>query len=148
MVTGLLLAIIPFIQLGSGNDFVMRASIAPLFYLMLLTAETIFNKSTPRLLLVACYILLVLSSLTPLYEINRSVYRTYEYYFVPKETDCSCDVPLRVTHLEQGGAPELEHPDTLIADEIKTLQFMEDKLSKNFIANVRQSLYYRYISSR
>ncbi|MBK8781599.1 MAG: hypothetical protein IPO22_07285 [Anaerolineales bacterium] len=31
MVTGLLLAIIPFIQLGSGNDFVMRASIAPLF---------------------------------------------------------------------------------------------------------------------
>ena len=148
MVTGILLAAIPFIQLGSGNDFVMRASIAPLFYLMLLTAETIFNKPTPRLLLVACYILLVLGSLTPLYEINRSVYRTYEYYFVPKETDCSCDVPLRVTHLEQGGAPELEHPDTLIADEIKTLQFMEDKLSKNFIANVRQSLYYRYISSR
>jgi hypothetical protein len=77
---------------------------------------------------------------------NRSAYRTYEYYFIPKETDCSCDLPLRVTHLEQGGAPELEHPDTLVADEIKTLQYMDDKLSKNFIANVRQSLYYRYMS--
>ena len=29
VVTGLLLAIIPFIQIGSGRDFVMRASIAP-----------------------------------------------------------------------------------------------------------------------
>jgi hypothetical protein len=53
-----------------------------------------------------------------------------------------------VTHLEQGGAPELEHPLTLNADEIKTLQYMNDKLSKNFIANVRQSLYYRYIAPR
>ncbi len=146
MVTGLLLAVIPFIQLGSGNDFVMRASIAPLFYLMLLTGETIFDKSTPRPLLITVYCLLLLGSLTPLYEINRSAYRTYEYYLVPNETDCSCDLPLRVTHLEQGGAPELEHPDTLVADEIKTLQYMDDKLSKNFIANVRQSLYYRYMS--
>jgi hypothetical protein len=53
-----------------------------------------------------------------------------------------------VTHLEQPGAPEDDHPTALIADEIKTLKFMNDKLSKNFIANVRQSLYYRYISSR
>ena len=146
IVTGILLAVIPFIQLGSGNDFVMRASIAPLFYLMLLTGETIFNKATPRPLLITVYCLLFLGCLTPLYEINRSVYRTVEYYFVQKETDCSCDAPLHVTHLEQGGAPELEHPDTLVADEIRTLQFMDDKLSKNFIANVRQSLYYRYMS--
>ncbi len=148
MVTGVLLLVIPFIQLGSGNDFVMRASIAPLFYLMMMVGETIFQKTNPYFLRFTFYALLLLGSLTPLYEINRSVYRTYEYYFIPKETDCSCDVPLRVTHLEQGGAPELEHPDTLIADEIKTLQYMNDKLSKNFVANVRQSLYYRYISSR
>jgi hypothetical protein len=148
MVTGVLLAIIPFIQLGSGNDFVMRASIAPLFYLMIMVGEVIFQNTSPRILRFTFYALLLLGSLTPLYEINRSVYRTYEYYLVPKETDCSCDVPLRVTHLEQGGAPELEHPDTLVADEIRTLQYMDDKLSKNFIANVRQSLYYRYISSR
>ena len=148
MVTGILLAIIPFIQLGSGNDFVMRASIAPLFYLMVMVGEVIFQNTSPRILRFTFYFLLLLGSLTPLYEMNRSAYRTYQYYFVPKETDCSCDLPLRVTHLEQGGAPELEHPDTLIADEIRTLQYMDDKLSKNFIANVRQSLYYRYISSR
>ena len=46
------------------------------------------------------------------------------------------------------GAPEAEHPNAILADDIYTLTFMQDKLSKNFIANVRQSLYYRYISSR
>jgi hypothetical protein len=52
------------------------------------------------------------------------------------------------THLEKGIRPELEHPNAILADDIYTLAFMKDKLSKNFIANVRQSLYYRYLSSR
>jgi len=150
MVTGALLAIMPFIQLGSGRDFVMRASIAPLFYLMIMTGEVIFQSSPPRILRFTLYALLFFGALTPLYEINRSVFRTFEYHFVQDKSDCGCDAPSSepVTHLAQGVAPELEHPNTLAADDIKTLKFMSDKLSKNFIANVRQSLYYRYISSR
>jgi hypothetical protein len=35
----------------------------------------------------------------------------------------------------------------LVADEIQTLKFMDDKLSKNFIANVRQSVFYKYLAS-
>jgi hypothetical protein len=147
-VTGLLLILIPFIQFGSGRDFVMRASIAPLFYLMLMIGETIFQKTTPRLLIITFYLLLVLGSLTPLYEINRSIYRTYEYYFVLDESQRAQPTSEVVTHLEQPGAPEDEHPNMLDADDIQTLKFMDDKLSKNFIANVRQSLYYRFISSR
>ena len=147
-VTGLLLAIIPFIQIGSGRDFVMRASIAPLFCLMLMTGEVIFQKTTPRLLLITCYLLLAIGALTPLYEINRSIYRTYQYYFVLDESQRAQPTSEVVTHLEQPGAPEYEHPGSLVADDIRTLKFMDDKLSKNFIANVRQSLYYRYISSR
>jgi hypothetical protein len=145
-VTGLLLAVIPFIQFGSGRDFVMRASIAPLFYLMIMTGEAIFQKTAPRLLLVTLYLLLALGSLTPLYEINRSIYRSYEYYFVLDPSQRAQPTSEVVTHLEQPGVPENEHPNMLVADEIKTLKFMNDKLSKNFIANVRQSLYYRYIS--
>ena len=150
MVTGALLALMPFIQLGSGRDFVMRASIAPLFYLMIMAGEVIFHAAPPRILRFTLYVLLLFGALTPLYEIDRSVFRTFEYYFVQDKSDCGCDVPSSepVTHLAQGVAPELEHPNILAADEIKTLKFMSDKLSKNFIANVRQSLYYRYISSR
>lgn len=145
-VTGLLLAIIPFVQLGSGRDFVMRASIAPLFYLMIMTGEAIFSKTTPRFLLITFYLLLALGSLTPLYEINRSIYRTYEYYFVLDPTQRAQPTSEVVTHLEQPGAPEYEHPGSLVADDIRTLKFMNDKLSKNFIANVRQSFYYRYLA--
>jgi len=145
-VTGLLLAVIPFIQFGSGRDFVMRVSIAPLFYLMIMTGEVIFQKTTPRLLLFTFYALFALGSLTPLYEINRSIYRTYEYYSLDPSQRAQPTSEV-VTHLEQPGVPEGEHPNALVADEIKTLKFMNDKLSKNFIANVRQSLYYQYLSS-
>ncbi|MBI5944950.1 MAG: hypothetical protein HY864_11325 [Chloroflexi bacterium] len=146
IVTGALLFILPFIQLGSGNDFVMRASIAPMFCLMMMTGEVIFQPTSSRILRFTLYVLLLFGSLTPLYEINRSIDRTYQYMTSDSPPAQSSSEPL--THLAQGTAPELEHPNSLIADEIKTLAFMDDKLSKNFIANVRQSLYYRYISSR
>jgi hypothetical protein len=124
----------------------MRASIAPLFYLMVMVGETIFQKTTSHVLRFTFYFLILLGSFTPLYEINRSVYRTFESYVVLDGMIDSQPVSAPVTHLKQGGAPEMEHPGTLVADDIKTLQYMEDKLSKNFIANVRQSLYYRYMS--
>jgi uncharacterized membrane protein len=145
-VTGLLLFCIPFIQFGSGRDFVMRASIAPLMYLMIMVGETIFQKTTKRILLFSFYLLLLLGSFTPLYEINRSVYRTFEYYFLLDKSQRAQPTSEIVTHLEQPGAPENEHPNMLVADEIQTLKFMTDQLSKNFIANVRQSLYYHYLS--
>jgi len=147
-VTGVLLFVAPFIQFGNGHDFVMRASIAPLFFLMIMVGETVFQKTASRILLFTFYLLLLLGSLTPLYEINRSVYRTYEYYFVLDESQRAQPNTEPANHLEKGGAPEYEHPNAILADDIYSLKFMQDKLSKNFIANVRQSLYYRYISSR
>jgi hypothetical protein len=141
MVTGVLLLLIPFIQFGSGRDFVMRASIAPLFYLMVWCGEAIFQNITTRFYRIAFTILLVIGALTPLYEINRSLYRTFEYYFLLDEDQRAAPGLDPVTHLEPGVAPENEHPGALLADEIRTFAFMNDKLSRNFIANVRQSLY-------
>jgi hypothetical protein len=151
MVTGALLALIPFIQLGSDRDFVMRASIAPLFYLMLLTGEVVFQERSLRPSLITYYLLLaflILGSLTPLYEINRSLYRTYEYYFVLDDSQKVQTISEPVTRLAQPGVPENEHPNSLTADGIPTLQFMTDQLSQNFIANVRQTLFYKYLASR
>jgi len=151
IVTGILLALIPFIQLGSDRDFVMRASIAPLFYLMLMTGEIIFNKSAHHVSLITRYsllVLLVLGAFTPLYEINRSIYRTYDYYFL--QDSCSaCDFSMDpITKLTQPGKPEEEHPGSLTADVLPTLQFMTDELSQNFIANVRQTFFYKYLAKR
>lgn len=146
--TGLLLLILPFIQIGSGRDFVMRTSIAPLFYLMVMTGEVLFQSNASRFYRIAIAAVLMLGALTPLYEINRSIYRTYDYYFVMDKTKRVPPPIQQVVHLEQPGVPEKEHPGALTADGIPTLKFMTDELSKNFIANARQSLYYRFISSR
>jgi len=176
-VTGILLFIIPFIQLGSGHDFVMRASIAPLFYLMVWSGESLFQrdslttkthlsfrergrhvgarrqnlegtKDKYSMLQIGLLVCLIIGALTPLYEINRSIYRTYEYYFLLSDEQRAQPSLEPATHLKQGGAPEAEHPGSLVADEIQTLTFMDDKLTKNFVANVRQSLYYHYLAPR
>ncbi len=144
--TGILLFLMPFIQFGSGRDFVMRASIAPLFYLMVWAGEAVFQNTISRFYRIAIIIVLVIGALTPLYEINRSVYRTFQYYFLLSAEQRVQPSTEPVTHLEQGVAPEAEHPGSLVADDIQTLKFMDDLLSKNFVANVRQSLYYRYIA--
>lgn len=144
--TGLLLFIMPFIQLGNGQDFVMRASIAPLFYLMLASGETLFQNNAPRILRITLFGLILIGALTPLYEINRSAYRTYEYYFVLDENHRAVPRAEPATSLDKGGAPESEHPNTILADDVYSLAKLKDKLAKNFIANVRQSLYYRYLS--
>ena len=118
-----------------------------LFYLMLMTGEAVFQRTTPRFLLITFYLLLAIGSLTPLYEINRSIYRTYEFYFLLDPSQRTQPTSEAVTHLEQPGSPEYDHPGSLVADKIQTLKFMDDKLSKNFIANVRQSVFYQYLAS-
>ncbi|MBL8051241.1 MAG: hypothetical protein JNM46_08470 [Anaerolineales bacterium] len=148
IITGILLFIIPFIQIGSGRDFVMRASIAPLFYLMILTAETIFQKQLNYKLLIPIYLLLLIGALTPLYEINRSIYRTYEYYFILDESQRLTTLPQPATKIQPAGRLEAEHPNRLVADEIVSLEFMQGELAENFIANVRQTLYYQYLARR
>src|SRR5690606_9524247 len=118
------------------------------FYLMILTGETILLRQTKQKLLIPIYILLIIGALTPLYEINRSIYRTYEYYFVLDESQRAMPSTEPATRLKPAGALEYEHPGSLVADEIISLQFMEGELAENFIANVRQSLYYQYLARR
>ena len=69
----------PFIQFGSGRDFVMRASIAPLFFLMTRSGELVFRDTTARFYRFGLVMMLSIGALTPLYEINRSIQRTFTY---------------------------------------------------------------------
>ena len=146
-VAGILLLFIPFIQFGNGQDFVMRASIAPLFGLMLMTGETLDQNNQPRMLRVALFAVLLIGALSPVYEINRSLYRTTQYYLLDK-SQRAVPVTEPALNFEKGGAPEYVHPNELAADYIYSFSRLKDKLVKNFIGDVRQSLYYRYLSPR
>jgi hypothetical protein len=74
------------------------------------------------------------------------LYTGREYYFLLDQAQRVQPDAEPATHLEQGGAPEAEHPGALLADDIQTLAYLDDKLSKNYIANVRKSLYYRLLA--
>lgn len=143
---GMMLLLFPFIQVGSGRDFVMRASIPALFYLMVWTAEALFSAHFPRLLRGFLFLLLGIGALTPLYEINRSIYRTFVYYATPQESERVTPDPQPILHLRLDTAPEADHPGTLVADRIRSLANVQDKLSKNYVANVRRSFFYRFLA--
>lgn len=78
LITAVLL-VCPFIKVGSGHDFCMRASIPALFILMLLCIETLekIRKEGKRYLLTGYCIVLILGAVTSFNEIHRSVRETY-----------------------------------------------------------------------
>ncbi len=76
-VIALELLFIPFYKMTPANDFCMRASVAPLFLLMIYVIQYIVNsKSKVGLTLISC--LLVIGTITPFHEVYRSVYNTFE----------------------------------------------------------------------
>jgi hypothetical protein len=143
LAAGVLLVLLPFLRLGNAGDFVMRASIPALFYLMVWCGQAIISSSR-NLATVMIMVVLALGALTPLYEINRSIYRTAEYYFIPASRATALELP--VIHLSPKVIPEYEHPGRLAADSLQTLSGLQDQLSRNFIANVRRTFFYKYLS--
>ncbi len=71
--------IYPFIQVGHGPDFCMRATVPALVLLFLFIVKTLENKTWRRVHRFACVLLLVclaLGALTPLHEFARTIYMT------------------------------------------------------------------------
>ncbi len=74
-----ILLLCPFIKVGNGHDFCMRASVPALFILMLLCMET-FEKlrlDGKKHLFAAYCAVLLLGAVTPFNEIHRSVMNTF-----------------------------------------------------------------------
>ena len=69
----LLLLIIPFFVITINYDFIMRASIPPLFILMIYFINYLENNKKNIII----YILLVFSFMNPLHELGRSIYYTF-----------------------------------------------------------------------
>lgn len=76
------LCICPWIQVGYGSDFCMRASIPALVILYLLVIETLKAswKDKNWKVFVGLMVLLIIGSATPLHEINRTTNQTFIAY--------------------------------------------------------------------
>ena len=74
-----ILLVCPFIKVGVGHDFCMRASVPALFILMLMCMDTLekIYLDNKRYMLVAYGIVLILGSITAFNEIHRSIRETF-----------------------------------------------------------------------
>jgi hypothetical protein len=138
---GVLFIVIPLINIGSARDFGMRASIPTLFMLMVWSAETL---SVPGLKVRAGLILLLgIGAITPLYEINRSIYRTASYYLVPP-TPAENLIGQQV-NIYIPATFEFDHPYSLTADSFKSLANYAPEALPNFLARANQSFFETWI---
>jgi hypothetical protein len=134
---GAMLIIVPLINIGAARDFGMRASIPTLFMLMLWSAETLSIQGLrikPGLILLLC-----IGAITPIYEINRSVYRTASYIFdppTPAEKLIGQQVDIYIP-----SSFEFDHPYTLTADSFKSLANYNPDALPNFLARENQSFF-------
>ena len=149
LLTGILLFLIPFFSLGKGYDFSMRASLTYLFCLMVWSGEALHKPST-KAFKIALVALLAIGALTPLYEINRSVYRTVKYYTEVRSGSIVSALPKPpsepVPFPPEVGAPELVHPDTLTADAYQTLTYFDLETLGNYVGETENSFFFRYIT--
>ena len=128
----------PFIRVGESIDFSMRTTIPALMVLMIWTAKNILEKQGSfRPLIVVIFIL---GMFTPLYEMNRSIYRTYDYYQHRAQADAQPRPDPQVAILEKC-YPEKNHPNSFLADDFVTLSNFEQPLVSNFVADIRDSIY-------
>lgn len=76
-----MLVICPFIRIGGGNDFCMRASIPALLVLCLLVTECLLDSwKTHKLRFFALVAVFLIGSITAVHELSRGVFQTIDYY--------------------------------------------------------------------
>jgi hypothetical protein len=133
-ILGGFLLLLPVVQVGSEWDFTMRASIPALFLLMVGTIQGLFCvRGIRRLLILIC---LVIGAVTPLYEINRSVYFTAKYYLSPEDNPVPVLDP--TISLER-------QPYILVADNYKSIS--NCRLCLNFVGDGKSSLFDKYLAN-
>jgi hypothetical protein len=134
--------VIPLINIGIGNDFGMRASIPTLFMLLVWSAETLATPwSRAR---VGVILLLIIGALTPIYEINRSIYRTAAYYFSPPTN--AQKLAGEQVKIYEPTSFEYDHPYTLTADSFQSLANFDPETIANFLSPEEYSFFEKYLS--
>ena len=146
---GFVLILSLVIKIAETDNISFRATIAPLFLLMIWVGQIFFHERTRSR--IAILLLLFFGAFTPMYEINRSIYRTVDYYVYPTENlaqsvDICSNTPLKpAAFLDQ---PEKDHPGTLIADDRCTVSNFDLEYRGLYIADTSKSIFFRYLARK
>ncbi len=143
-VTGGMFVLTPLIRFGSNIDFCMRASIPAIFILMTISGEALFRRPKVKYR-AALILLLVIGAFTPIYEMNRSIYRTGQHYLA---VQTSVGTSIYIKGIEQPNPiPELDHPSTLTADLYPSLSIFNPEDIPNYVGKINDSLFFKYLAN-
>lgn len=132
-VVGFSLIISPLIFLGNGANFSYRASIPALIYLMVWAGEIIQNdRSLYRWIIVLIFLI---GSFTPIYEINRSIYRTFDY-IINRSQYVLLPEPSPYEALDIPARPEYVHPHSIVADDLISIEYTRDEFKDNYLSKI------------
>lgn len=138
----IMLLVIPFIQLGTGRDFVERVSIPSLFILMFLVIDYLYTmpSSWTKKALVIC---LLIGALAPVQKVVKSLTVTSLYYtFNSGITDGIKNEKL--TKLSQ----KYKNKEILICDSLKTVNTKKNQYTSNFMGITSKSKFYQTIARK
>jgi hypothetical protein len=134
-VIGAMLFLFPWIKVGEGSDFSMRASIPVLFYLMVASGKSLVHNK--RRITVAVLICLLIGAVTPINEINRSISLTTSYY---KSVYLEPPNSNAITQKQQDDL-QLH----LTNDSVPSLSIYPSDTPLYFISRPGNSIFYKYI---
>jgi len=122
-----------------------RAPIAMLFLLLVWSGEIIFHERSK--ISIALILMLAVGALTPLFEIDRSIYRTVSYYLSSTNelTVDRCSAP-QETRRSFPSKPEQAHPGTLTADDWCSLSTFDPDMVSDYVSDISNSFFFRYIA--
>jgi hypothetical protein len=111
--------------------------------LMVWSGEALFRKPHVKYR-GALLLILLIGAFTPIYEINRSIYRTGVYYIYTLTHSEKYTIP-QITN-SSNILPEYSHPSTLTADIYQSSIFLEPDDLPNFVAKIDNSFFYKYLA--
>jgi hypothetical protein len=141
-VAGLLILIIPLFMIGTTYDFCMRASIPTIFMLMVWSAELL--ASPPGKMRLILILVLLVGAITPLYEINRSIYRTANYFINPPSLYQK--IIGSQINIYEPKSFEYDHPYSLTADSYKSLANIDALKIPFFLAIPDNTIFFDYLA--
>jgi len=145
---GVFLLVAPSIRL-SGSDVIAKRATTPMLLMLLVWCSDYLRLEKGRRRVIVI-ILLLLGSLTPIFEINRSIYQTSIYYLQNRESSPATQ-SLYLSNSNKPrfpSQPESDHPGKLIADEWYTLSVFNPESMGNWIGSTSNSFFYRYIAKQ
>ncbi len=142
---GAVLAVSPVIDLAGTPIISERATIPFMFLLMIWCGEIIFHEKTKAS--VTLLFILAIGALTPIYEINRSIFRTAEFYTQPRQAQMLAG-KCYVSQLERTAfyEPDKDHPGELVADDWYSLASLNLEYLVSYVGDTSNSIFFKLLA--